>query len=547
LDRVDAVARHVSTSFYGNLVAVSESPLREGLLYAGTDDGRIQMTADAGTSWRPVEPYHDVPRWAAVSDLEASLHDEATVYAAFDNHKNSDFKPYLFRSSDRGKHWRSISGDLPDRGSVYALAEDHLNRNLLFAGTEFGLFFTLDGGRHWIPLKGNLPVIAVRDLEIQRRENDLVVATFGRGFYILDDYSPLRNLTEDVLEKSALLFPVRRTLAYIPRQRLGLPGKAFQGDSFFIAPNPPFGAVFTYYLRNPLQSLKKQRQEKEKHLIKEGADLSLPGWEELRAEDREEDPVILLTVRDEDGSVVRRLEGPTSAGFHRVAWDLRLPPYEPTSLKKTDDGGPFDQPPEGPMVMPGAYSVSLASRVGGRLSQLGGSEKFDVVPLGLASFKAADPSALLAFQKKTGRLQRAVLGTVKAAREVRDRIDHIKKALLDTPGAPPRLAVRVREIEEHLRDLQVELSGDSTRTSRHAPTPPSIVDRVQRIISGHWSSTSAPTRTHLRNYEIAAARFENLLTRFRILVESDLANLEDEMETAGAPWTPGRLPRWSPR
>src|SRR5258706_10198398 len=238
----DAVYKSGSTSFFGNIVSLSESPLQEGLLYVGTDDGLVQVSADGGKNWRRMEKFPGVPEMAYVSRLTASSHEKGTVYAAFDNHNMGDFAPYLLRSDDRGATWRSISGELPKRGMVWALAEDPSDRDLIFVGTEFGLFFTKDGGGHWIQLKGGLPTIAVRDLAIQRRENDLVLATFGRGFYVLDDYAPLRNVSAAALEKEAALFPVKRAGIFIPESPYGLREKSFFGEAFYTAPNTPEGA-----------------------------------------------------------------------------------------------------------------------------------------------------------------------------------------------------------------------------------------------------------------------------------------------------------------
>jgi photosystem II stability/assembly factor-like uncharacterized protein len=541
---VDSVAKNASTSFYGNIVSLAESPVKEGLIYVGTDDGLIQATEDGGATWRRVEKFPGVPEMTYVSRLTASSHDAGTLYAAFDNHKMGDFKPYLLKSTDRGASWASIAGNLPERGTVYALVEDHVNPGLLFAGTEFGLFFTVDSGKAWTQLKGGMPIIAVKDLAIQKRENDLAVGTFGRGFYILDDYTPLRRVTAQMLEQESVLFSVKPAPMYIPSLPLGLREKSFQGESFYAAPNPPFGAVFTYYLKDEIKTAKKKRQEAEKEKIKKGEDVSYPTWEELRAEDREEEPAILLTVTDDDGNVVRRLTGPVTAGFNRVAWDLRLPAPNPTSLTppKTDD--PFTDPPIGPLAAPGEYRVSLARRAGGAVTPLREPVTFSAAPMGTASLPPADRVALLAFEKKTARLQRAVLGSVRAAVEAQTRIDHVKKALADTPGADPKLGEEARALEGRLKDLQTLLTGDETIGNRNEPTPPAIADRVGQIVGGHWTSTSAPTKTHLRAYDLAAAQFEDTLAKLRGLVEGDLRRLEEAAETAGAPWTPGRVPRW---
>jgi photosystem II stability/assembly factor-like uncharacterized protein len=298
--RISAVAKNASTSFYGNIVALSESPLQEGSIYVGTDDGLIQVTNDGGATWQKYEKFLGVPEMTYVCRLEASQHEANTVYAAFDNHKNGDYQPYVLRSKDRGKTWEPIAGNLPERGTVYALVEDHVKPELLFAGTEFGVFFTIDGGKKWVLLKGGMPIIQARDLAIQQRENDLAVATFGRGFYILDDYSALRQITPALLEGEATLFPVKKTWMYVESSPLGLRGKAFQGDSYFTAPNPAFGAVLTYYLKDELKTRKQKRQENEKKIEEQGGVPPYPKWEELRQEEREEKPAIILTIKDSE-------------------------------------------------------------------------------------------------------------------------------------------------------------------------------------------------------------------------------------------------------
>ena len=539
----DAVAKNASTSFYGNIVALAESPLREGLLYVGTDDGLIQVTEDGGATWRKASPVRGVPDVAYVSRLTPSPHDAGTVYAAFDNHKNADFKPYAAKSSDNGRSWTSIAGDLPARGSVWVVIEDPGERDLLLAGTEFGLYFTREGGRRWIKLTGGFPNVAVRDLAVQKREGDLAVATFGRGFYVLDDLTPLRRATPAVIDTEAALFPVRRPLLFMPEAPLGIRGKAFQGDSYFTAPNPPFGAVFTWYLKDEIKSLKKTRQDREKDLIKGGKEPDYPTPEAFRAEAREEEPAILLTVTDAEGQVVRRLKGPTTAGIHRMAWDLRYPPATPTSLKPPEPD-PFSDPPSGPMVAPGRYSVSMEKVVQGRSTPLSGPQSFEA--RGFYEIPPADRARLLAFERKVARLQRAVTGAVESASETRNRIAHIQKALLDTPTATPSLQAEVRAAEARLAEIEIALKGDAVLAARNEPTPPAITDRVQSIVDAQWNATSVPTATSEEAYRFAAQEFQGELEKLRQLVLVDLKKIEDGLETSGAPWTPGRLPVWKP-
>lgn len=543
----DAVAKNSSTSFYGNIVSLTESPAREGLVYAGTDDGLVQVTEDGGRTWRKIESFPGVPDRTYVSRLEPSPRQADTVYAAFDNHKMGDLKPYLLKSTDRGRTWTSIAGNLPSRGSVYVVVEDPEQSDLLFAGTEFGAFFSVDGGKAWIELEGGLPTIAVRDIAIQPRDHDVVIATFGRGFYVLDDYRPLRQATPQALAKDSV-FAVRQAWMFIPSTPYGWRGKGFFGESFFSAPNPPFGAVFTYYLHDKLETKREARRAREKKIEKEGGNVAYPGWDVLRAEDREEPPAVVLTVSDEAGNVVRRLTGPVGAGFHRVAWDLRYPPSEPSTPQpfSFSDEDVFSSPPIGPMAVPGKYTVSIATRVDGVLTPIGEPQSFQAVPLGTASLPAPDRAAMLAFEQKTARLLRAVLGSSELAKELRKQLSLVRRSVEDSPKADEKLVNDVRSIDNRLRDLQVALDGDSVVRRYNESTRPSLVERVQGVVSGHWTATSAPTATHQRSYQIAAELFAPVLEQLRTLVEVDVKALSDRLEAVGAPWTPGRVPRWQP-
>ena len=542
----DAVAKNSSTSFYGNATAISESPVVEGLLYVGSDDGVVNVSEDGGANWRKVEAFPGVPARAYVSRVEASRHDAGTVYAAFDNHKNSDFKPYLLRSTDRGRSWRSVASDLPYGDVVYAVTEDPVDPDLLFAGCEFGAYFSRDAGGHWVKLTGGLPTIAVRDLTVQPRDGDLVLATFGRGFYILDDIAPLRGLTRATLEQPAALFPVRDAPAYIERSPLGGRDKSFQGDAFFTAANPPFGALFTYHLDATLKTRKELRHEAEKEAASQGVAPAYPTAEQLHEEAREEKPDVVLTVADSEGNVVRRIAAPAEKGFHRVAWDLRYPPSTPaklTSEKKETE--PWDVPDRGPMAVPGVYTVRLATRVNGVTTEVPGARQFRVVPLGLATLKASDQAAVFAFEVKTARLQRAVLGAVDAVREARHRLALIAVALAETPAKVGDLAAQARSLDTRLAAVSRALSGDSVLERHNEPVPPSILGRVQGIVNAQWATTQAPTATMEKAYDDAGDAFGPALAELRTILDGDLVKLDAALDAAGAPWTPGRLPVWS--
>ncbi len=542
---VDAVAKNQSTSFYGNIVALSESPKKEGLIYVGTDDGLIQVTNDAGGSWTKYERFSGIPDMTYVSRLAASNHDANTVYAALDNHKNADFKPYLLKSTDAGKTWTSIAGNLPENGPVLAIAEDPVNANLLFAGTEYGAFFTIDGGAHWVQLKGGLPTIAVRDMVIHPREGDLVIATFGRGFYVFDDLSPLRQLKPDSTEQAAALSPVKDALLYIERHPLGGPQKGFQGDAYFSADNPPYGAVFTAYLKEKIKTKKEKRQDAEKDASKKNQTLPYPSRDDLRAEAQEPKPELYFVVYDENGTPIRRVDGSTDSGFQRVAWDLRYP--APQVSKSSDDGdGNFpDAADQGPLVLSGNYSVRMFEKVGGAVTEVGSPQSFKVSTIGSSSMTAEDRKTQEEFLRKVSRLYRAVSGAQHTADDVASRLKQIREALRYTPSAEKELSAVADSLEQRNREILRALRGDVEIARHNEPIPSSINDRVNSIMEGERFSLAKPTQSNIDSYNIGAAEFTDVLSKLRTLVEVDMAKLEKDMEAAGAPWTPGRVPEWS--
>jgi photosystem II stability/assembly factor-like uncharacterized protein len=348
----DSVAYHESTTALSNVVSLDESPLMEGLIYAGTDDGLLQITEDGGKNWHKVEEFPGVPKWSYVSDVFASPRDASTVFVALNNWQRGDYKPYIVKSTDRGRTWTSIVGNLPDRHDVWSVIQDHINANLLFAGTEFGLFTSVDGGTSWVQLKGGMPTIQVRDMAVQKRENDLVLGTFGRGFYVLDDYSPLRDVTPQTLDEEARLFPLRDAYLFNPTG-LAPAGTAGIGAMAgnWTSPNPPYGALLTYNVKEALPT----------------------------------DGKLVITIADDTGRQVRRLEVDKQPGLRRVAWNLRTDPPPPSANQgQGRGGGGFGGrggPPQGPLVAPGRYRATLGKLVGEAVTPIGPSQSFTVVQI----------------------------------------------------------------------------------------------------------------------------------------------------------------------
>jgi len=537
---VDSIAKNVSTSIYGAIIALNESPKKEGLIYVGTDDGLISVTEDGGKNWRTEDSFRSVPEMSLVEDIIASVHDENVAYAAFDNHKRGDYKPYLLKTTNKGKSWKMISNNLPKWGSVHTVAEDHIDPNLLFVGTEFGLFVSQNGGKSWSQMKGGLPTIAVRDIEIQRRENDLVVGTFGRGIYILDDYSPLRTKAADIEKSAATLFAVKDAWLYLEGNQYGNEKKGSNGNSLFTADNPPYGAVISYYLKDGFDSLKKQRRTKEKALEKAGKDTPYPSWSQLRAEDREETPSVYIEIKDKNGKLVRRVPASASKGFHRIAWDMRYPALAPVKLKKPSGYiPPWGHPPKGPMALPGEYTATLIKRQMGKVEQLTEPQKFTVKLLNNSPEIASDRKALLTAQTRAGELYRKVQAAGKVYGEMKSRIDHVKEALRISVSSTEAQAQAIRAISARLSDVSILLNGDRTISSRQEPVPWSVRGRTSFIYGSIVSNQFKVSGNHLTSMDIAESEYQRVAKQLKTL-NNELSKLESELDAIKAPWTPGR-------
>jgi hypothetical protein len=574
----------------------------------GTDDGLVQITEDDGKNWRKADKPAGVPENAYVQRIVASWHDAGTVYIAYDNHQNGDFKPYLIKSTDTGKTWASISGNLPERGSVYAIAEDHVNRNLIFAGTEFGLYFTSVGGEKWIKLNIGLPTTQIRDLTIQKQMDDLVIGTFGRSIYVVDDYSPLRVATPAMMQQESAIFPVRKAVEFIPYNTGG-----DVGTNHFTAQNPPVGAMITYNFKEAIRTKQADRLQRERQASQKGETAPYPTAEELRAESLEEPPAVILTIKDSKGNVVRQVSEPATAGIHRVTWDLR---GQGNALAASvplggggdgggrggggrgggaagggaagaggrggagdgaagdgaaggggaggaggrggaggggEGGGEID--PElaaqgggggrgggAPFVLPGKYTVSLSKRVDGVFTDLPGSQTVEVASA--TPYSQEERISMAGFQDKLSKLQKALTATQEAATEAGTRLDSIKRAIDATPSLTSKFHEQALGLQRDLAAINLALSGDRVWRSHNEGVPASISDRIQAAAGPLRGTTSHPTKTATEQYQIGSDELALQIPKLRKLIEIDIRNLEKQLDAAGAPPTPGRLPDW---
>ena len=537
---VDALYDNGAMSKYATITTITESPIAEGVILVGTDDGMVQVTEDGGANWIAADALPGVPPFSFINDAEASLHDANSFFVVADAHKVGDFSPYVFVTSDRGRSWRSISGDLPAGTIVWAIQQDHVDPDLMFLGTEYGIYFTPNGGTNWIMLGAGVPTIAFRDIKIHRRDDDLVGATFGRGFYVLDDYTSLRDMASGVMASGSTLFPVRDAWSYVPNEPMQARGKPTLGSDDYTADNPPFGAVFTYYIDDVPLTSREARREMERELRDAGADVPFPGWEELAAEAIEQSPQVLLLVKDAAGDPVRWVRGSASEGLHRASWDLRRPSPEPISFPST--GGfspPWASDPVGPMVAPGSYSAELMLVSGEGVQTLGSAQQFAVKAVPTAP-AGTDFVAVAAFQHEASELMRRINGAGEELGEANQRLRYMRAALLETPRADPSLHSRLDDLSERLAALQTRLWGDRTRGRLNETSVPSISGRAGNAIWGHWGTRQMPTATMRQSLEIAGGDFAVFRRDLSALIDAEIPALEEALEAAGAPWTPGR-------
>ena len=523
-------------SQYNTITSLGESPLNEDLIYVGTDDGLIQITEDGGKNWSKLEVGRlpGVPDTAFVNDIRADLHDENTVYIALDNHKFGDYKPYLLKSTNRGRNWKKISSNLEDRHLVWRIVQDHVNPDLLFTATEFGVFFTLDGGEKWIELTGDAPTISFRDITIQRREDDLVAGSFGRGIFIVDDISPLRGLTADSLDEEALLFPGRDALWYIEKHPLSFREGGAQGHSYFRAENPDFGANFTYYLSEDIQSLKEARLEDEKPRIETGKDTPFPGFEAITKELQETAPTIWLTVRDADGNIVRRIKGPAKKGFHRVNWNLRFPD---TSAANPPAPGNDDEP-NGYLVAPGEYTVSLSKRVRGETTELVAAKPFTVKRLRDGALPAQ--ADVFEFMEEVSQFDRSITAAGLYLNEIKAKASRLEIATQRIRGGNPADVDDVMQaIKDEVNALDEVLNGNVARVAIFERRVPTMRERLGTVQTSIGNSTYGPTQTARDQLGYAKADFDDVKARLTELAEDIIPTFEAELVELGAPYVAG--------
>ena len=506
-------------STYNTITSLSQSPVDENIIYAGTDDGIIQYTRDFGQNWTKVgvEKLPGVPKGSFVNDIKADLFDPNTVYVLLDNHKFGDYKPYVYKSNDGGKNWKNITEGIPDGFLCWRLVQDHVDKNLMFLGTEYGIYVSVNGGNKWVKFSSGLPTISIRDLAIQKRENDLIAATFGRGFYVLDDYSSLRFISANSL-KDNLVFTPRKALQYNPIR----PGSSSQGSNTYYAKNPDYGAIFTFYMSDEILTKKQNRLKVEKDLEKTNSDIPFPGWEELDEELNEKSPLTIIEIYDSENSFVERLTFPYKKGFNRVSWDLSKKIRTHVSSGSSRFYSPSIR------VSPGKYSFNVYTFYDGQVNKIG-SKFFDVERI--RSGVLDNPN-----KDKIEEYVIEIENTYNDFSVINSKFNKIKetnKSILTLISRTNNFQGSVdlyNNIQNNINKVDVFVSGNKSKKDVREKDVETISDRLSVAVRG-FNSSYGPTKMHI----MSLSKAKSLILEYNDMVEDlskDIDKLKNQLESA---------------
>jgi photosystem II stability/assembly factor-like uncharacterized protein len=518
-------------SNYNSITSLSESPVKEGVLFAGTDDGHIQISQNGGQQWNQIPVTKlGLPNRSFVNDIKADLFDSNTVYVVLDNHKEGDFNPYIYKSTDLGVSWKSISSNLPKRTLVWRIVQDHVNKNLLFAATEFGVYVSLNAGTAWQKLPGT-PTLPFRDLTIQKRENDLVAASFGRGFYVLDDYSALREMTADNLKRKGKLFAPRTAKWYVPRSNVGN-----TGADYFFSKNPTFGAVFTYHLSDDFSTKKEARKKREKELNKKKLNVPFPGWDALDLEKDEKGAKVLLTIQDPQGNIIRKISAKAKKGSNRIAWDLKhFNPFSIPENGKIKKGG-YNS---GALAIPQAYTATLYLEDNGVVTQLDEPIVFDVKPIREGVLQGVSHQEYDEYRNNLSALIKKLDVLEDVLERSEEKLMALKAALNNSNIVPGPINKEIQALQKEAIAIKKSVEGSPSKDEIGERTPPSIQTHLRVAYRG-MMSTYGPTPLHQKSMALGKKMTLEIESKVMSLQNDKIKPLEQKLKTLGAPYIQGQ-------
>ncbi|MDQ5845938.1 MAG: hypothetical protein M3539_11665 [Acidobacteriota bacterium] len=489
---------NTTAEYHTTIISLAESPVQKGQIWAGTDDGNLQVTLDGGKDWDNLAGnISGVPAKSLVSHVEPSRTSAQTVYVSFDRHMFDDFRPYIFKSTNGGKTWTAVAGNLPPKAYVQVVREDPKNPNLIYAGTELGLFASYSGGGDWIPLNlKNLPNVSVHDIVVHPRENDLILATHGRSVWIYDDASAIQQMTSSILNRNAHLFPVRPGMRYATRfTRYGIGDKAFNG------PNPSYGALITYYLK----------------------------------EKPDDKTTFKVQILDQAGNVVQDLDKPAKErGLNRVAWNLRRGGAEvrrPPSEEETAFAGP----PRGPHVLPGTYKVKLT--VGEKTFE----EPVEVRLDPTISVSPADLQAQFDLQVKLRDMQSSANTVLRFLDSVEEQLKHTQTTVKNLIKEPDK------DLMKALDDYIKQVDALQDRLARRSdglgfPGKAQIVNKIGELFFGLDGTNAAPTPYQRQYFQEIEPEYRERLAEANRFIKDTVPEWNEKLRAWNVPTLTTRKP-----
>ncbi|HKZ52910.1 MAG TPA: hypothetical protein VJ085_06500 [Candidatus Acidoferrales bacterium] len=513
---------------FTTILTIAPSPIERGVLWVGTDDGRIHVTRDGGQGWTSVEKnVRGLPANTWIPHIEASKFDAGTAFVVFDDHRRANWTPYVYKTTNYGRDWVSLATE-DIRGYALALEQDPVKEDLLFLGTEFGLYVTLDGGQHWFRWTHGFPTASAMDLMVQPREHDLVVGTHGRSAYVLDDIRPLRSISAAVLSEPLHLFEIPSALQY----RIKQTGESrFPGQGEFRGENRPYGTLITYSLNfeglpHPKEAEERERKRKQEAEAAVGE----------KKKEEEKGPEAEIKITDADGKVIRTLKQPAHLGVNRAAWDLRHEPF------KEPDRGPEPrwQEPRGPDVLPGTYGVTVSFK------DKEAKGTVEVLSDPRYQISQEEREAKLAVIQRAGGLQELATKAIERIQRTRADIDTVlekvkaaKKVSKDEESRSP-LQESGEALKKALTEMEKRLWVLPQTKGYIAETD--VLSKVEYALRSLNSSWDAPTPAQLAYLREAEALLEKVLADYNPLFATQVAVFRRQVEEAGIELLPEMQP-----
>jgi photosystem II stability/assembly factor-like uncharacterized protein len=537
----NTLSRHDGVQEYPTITTFSESPLTPNVLWVGTDDGNLQVTRDGGKNWKNVgSRVPGVPKGTYVSRVVASKSGEGTAYATFDGHRGDDYSIYIFATSDYGESWKAIRNGIPESaGSVHVIREHPRNQNLLFAGLEFGLWVSWDRGANWTALKNNFPTVPVDDIEIQARENDLVLATHGRSIWILDDLTPIEKMDASVASGDLTLFPPHAATTFHIRMR-----RWSGGQKFFTAKNPPYGAILNYYLKEavPPEPPKSDSEDKTVAAKTEKEEKGKTSAEEKTkpAAETKKEGKVKITVSDKDGKVLREFDAAGAAGVNRANWDLRYnPAAEPTPEQLEAIAAGYSVGPRGPLVDPGKYTIKIKAGLKEATQEVIVEEdpRIQISAEDRAARRAAIDQ-LYAMEKTADKDRRTIQGVKEALSAARGqwKTDAGKP---DAPKIPEEIQKAADDLQKKVDKVAEKFVREREGLGNAGPPfewkPEPLPGQVQGLLSDLDGFAAAPGGQQKEKLMELGPLVSDASAQVKKLVDEDLAAFNKKMNDAGIP------------